>query len=739
MQSRTEAPHKVESSLFETGEYRVEGRAKVTGQAQFTADFLRPGTLWAAFVSSTVPHARIVSVEVSKAKALRGVHAVLTGADIPGRYLGRVLMDWPVLAHDKVYFIGQYVAAVAAETLEIAEQAARMIVVEYEQLPAIFDPQEALAPNTPPIHEHRSRYRFLSDVPLDEHSHPNIQGRVVVTRGDVDSAFASASRVFEHTFSTPSYHGGYIEPHATLVWIDEAGTTRIVSTSKTPFRLRRELAACAGVPIESIIVEQCYIGGDFGAKGLSIDDFPCYFLAKATGRPVKSVRSYLDDIRSTNIRHSAEITIKSGIDQHGIIVALSTQAVFNGGAFAAAKPVRTLVPGEHWWNSPYRVENVYVDATVAYTNTAPAGHVRSPGGFQVVFAVESHLDMVAQALGIDPIDFRLRNVWRRDEPEGSECPFIEPRAKDVLELLRDAGAWNGPLPAGRGKGVAIYAHHIGYGTAEVRMTLAIDGMIVIHTPLMDQGVGALTMLQRTAAQTLGIGIDWFSFVQEDSNSALAELGPGATRTTAVTGRACQDAAGKIRSELMRHGWDGREGSYRDHARRLCSDQWSFEVIGKFTRTHKDEPDSYNFSGFMIDLSVDVETGQITVHDVLYVNDVGTVINPTAHRGQLNGGFVFGEGHALMEKLHMVDGRIMNLSFADYKVPTANDLLPFRTILLPTPGGPGPYGAKAAGESSTEGVAPALANAIARACGVRIQTLPLTGERIFASLSRDAPR
>lgn len=697
-----------------------------------------PGTLWAGFVSSTVPHARIGTVDVSEAKNLRGVHAVLTGADIPDRFLGRALMDWPVLAQDKVYFVGQYVAAVAAETRELAEQAARAVVVEYEELSPVFDPKEALRETARPLHEDRSRYRFLADGPdgrAPRHSHPNIQGRLVVKKGDVDAAFEAAAHVFEHTFSTPSYHGGYIEPHATLVWIDDGGTTRVVSTCKSPFALRRELAACAGLPIERVIVEQCYIGGDFGAKGLSIDDFPCYFLARSTGRPVKSVRSYLDDIRSTNIRHAAEISVKSGIDKDGSIVALSTRVLFNGGAFAGAKPIRSLIPGSLWWNTPYRVENTYVEATVAYTNTVPAGHVRSPGGFQTVFAVESHLDMVALELGVDPIEFRIKNVWKRDDPDVQHSPYIEPRGKEVLEILRDAGKWNEPLPAGRGKGVAIYAHHIGYGNAEVRMIVNADGTIAIHTPMMDQGVGALTMLQRTAAQVIGIGTGWFSLVQENSSSTLAEAGPGATRVTAVTGRACQDAAEKIRRQLLQCGWDGQEGSYPEHARRLCSDAPSVEVIGTFTRTHGEGPDSYNFSGYLIDLSVDAETGGITIHDVLYVNDIGTIINPLAHRGQLNGGFVFGEGHALTEQLHIEDGRILNLSFADYKIPTANDLPPFRTILLPTSGGPGPFGAKAAGESSTEGVAPALANAISRACGVRIRTLPLTSERIFSALSR----
>ncbi len=722
-------------SLLNDDEYRVDGRVKVTGEARFTADFEREGMLWAAFVASPYAHARILGYHVEAARRTAGVHAVLTGADLPGRFFGRVIADWPVLAQGKVLFNGQYVVAVAAETREIARAAAETVVVDYAELAPLFDTEDALREGAVALHDDRSEYAFLGQPgKAPRHAHPNIQGRFVVERGNADAGFAQAAHVFEHRFTTPRHHGGYIEPHATLVWIDPDDTVHVVSTCKSPFALKRQLSICADIPLENVTVEQSYIGGDFGAKGLSVDDFPCYFLARATGRPVKFVRSYLDDVRSTNTRHASTITMKSGVDERGRLIAFTARVLYDGGAFAAAKPVPHLLPGSFLSKTPYRIPHAHVEVLAAYTNTVPAGHVRSPGDMQIVFALESHIDMVAAELGIDPIDFRLRNVLVDEETDIDGLPYIEPRGTEILEILRREGRWDEPLPPGRGKGIAITAHHIGHGRAQVRMVASRDGTIAIHTPMMDQGVGALTMLQRTAAVTVGIGAHWFTFLQETSASTLEELGPGATRVTALTGRACQDAAEQLRARLVQCGWDGSEATLPRAAATACGDSAAVTVVGTFERLRvPGEPESNNFSGYLVDLSVDGDTGALTIHDVLYVADVGRVINPVAHQGQIDGGFIFGLGHALTEELLIEDGRIVNLTFADYKIPVMRDLPPFRSILLPTPGGPGPFGSKAIGESSTSSIAPAIGNAVAAACGSRIQALPITAERVYAAL------
>ncbi len=719
-------------SVLDANEYRIEGRGKVAGKAQYAADFRRPGMLWAAFVAGTPAHARILSVDTAQARAMPGVHAVLTGQDVRGRYLGRALLDWPVLAWDKVHFVGQYVAAVAADTREQAEAAARAITVEYADLPAVFDPEAALDEGAVVLHDDRSVYPFLyGKAPAVPN--PNVQGRVIVERGDLDAAFASAASVYEHRFTTPRYHGGYIEPHATLVWIDGDETVHVVSTNKAPGALKTQLCRSFDLPADKVIVEQNVIGGDFGAKGMSIEEFPCYALAKATGRAVKFVRSYVEDIRSTNTRHASVITMKSGVDAAGKIVAFSANVIFNGGAFAAAKPIPTLTPGL-WTKTPYNLPNARAEIRTVYTNSIPAGHVRAPGDVQILFALESHIDMVAQELGADPIAFRLQNVITGSETDMDGLAYVEPRAKEILEILHREGSWERPLPANRAKGVALSVRHIGHGKAQVKLRVARDGTVELHTPLMDQGVGAVTMLVRTAAETLGLIESVFTVVQETSSSAILESGPGASRVTHVTGRAVQAAAEAVRAKLMEHGWDGTPDRFAAGAHAACGDEPAFEVVGTFNGVPEHgAPESHNFSGYLADVSVDPETGRLTIHELLHVADVGAIINPVAHQGQIDGGIVFGLGHALTEELLVEDGRIQNLSFADYKLPTQPDIPPLRTILLHTAGGPGPFGAKMIGESSTAGVAPAIANAVARAAGVRIATLPITAERIYEAL------
>ena len=351
--------------------------------------------LWAAFVRSTVPHARLVKVDASAALEMPGVHAVLTGADIGEHFLGRALLDWPVLAIDRVRFIGDTVAAVAADTRFIAEEAARLIDVTYDELPPSFTPSASLAPNALVLHEQPERYPFLGakrrPVP-----HPNVQGYDLVVRGDLDAAFAKADCIIEDDYTIPAFHGGYIEPRATLVWIDEESIAHVYSTNKAPYALRAQLAACTGRPKESFVIEADYIGGDFGAKGLSIDEFQCFYLAQATKRPVKFVRTYIDDMQATSLRHPTEISIRSGVMSDGTLVALDISVRYNGGAYAAAKPIPTLLPGGTV-KTPYKMDAVRFERTSVYTNTVPSGHVRAPGDVQIIFAIESHMDTDSRA------------------------------------------------------------------------------------------------------------------------------------------------------------------------------------------------------------------------------------------------------------------------------------------------------------------------------------------------------
>src|SRR5438552_505986 len=401
----------IHPELLDRPERRIDGDAKTTGGATYTADVDVPGTLEAAFVRSPYPHARIASVETGRARALAGVRAILAGADVRGQRLGRRLQDWPVLCWDRVLFIGDRVAAVAADTREIAEEAVRLISVEYDELPPLLDMDAALRADAVVLHPDAASYRFLEGrgerppVP-----HPNHQGHVVETHGDVEAAFPRAARIFDHEFTTPRIHQAPLEPRAAIVWL-EGDRVRVVSTNKPPFNLRDQMAATLALPKDRIVVDNGTIGGDFGAKGLSTDEFVLYHLATATGRPVRAITRYADELTTTNPRHASRIRLRTGVDADGRIVAHESHALFDGGAYAAGKPTaRLLVEGGVSTLEGYRVPAARHEAATVYTNNVPGGHMRAPGQPQNVFASESHLDLIARELGITPPEMRRRNV-----------------------------------------------------------------------------------------------------------------------------------------------------------------------------------------------------------------------------------------------------------------------------------------------------------------------------------------
>jgi CO/xanthine dehydrogenase Mo-binding subunit len=754
-----EAKPTFDIGVFDLPEYRVEGREKVTGAAEYAADHLPPGTLFAGFFGSPVPRARIRSVDVSRARELPGVHAVLTGADIGLVRFGRRLLDLPVLAVDEVRFIGDRIAAVAAESREIVEEALRLIEVDLEELPAVFDTREALQPDAPILHERAAEYRYLGGTrpPVP---HPNVQGHVHVERGegDIDAIFASAPHVYEHTFRTPRQHHGFIEPHAALVWIDAAETVHIITTNKAPFSLRGQMAAALDLDPEKLDIASYYIGGDFGGKGYSTDEYGCYFLARATGRPIKAVRRYVDEITSTNTRHSSSIRLRTAVDAEGHLLAHEAEVLFDGGAYAAAKPLAHLVVnGGLAGIAPYRVPQTRIDVKTVYTNSVPAGHMRSPGEVQAIFAGESHLDMIATELGIDPLEFRLRNVVR----DGDRGPigefFREPRAVAILEALREATRWDSdPLPPGRGWGLGLAVRHVGGGKLSLPMRLESDGRIVVSITLPDQGNGATTVIRRVVAAVLSVDPERIVIDRGSTAGRPSDPGVGGSRVTHLGSQAASDGAHKLRERLEAlapaalgvaegsvtlvddafRGATGVLATFDEAAARLTA-EGPIEVVGLYDASaphDANEPADFNFVGYAIQADVDASTGQVTVVRAIMAVDVGTIFNPIAHQGQLDGGFVFGLGSAVMEELIVEGGQITTTSFADVKLETMADIPPLETVLLPTSIGPGAWGAKGIGELSNISVAPALANAIFAASGVRIRELPLTAERVFDALA-----
>jgi CO/xanthine dehydrogenase Mo-binding subunit len=751
---------------FARPERRIDGPGKVTGETRYAGDRTMPGALWAAFMSSQAAHGLIRRIDTSAARALPGVHAVLTGDDIGDVRFGRQLLDRPVLVRDRVRFVGDRIAAVAADTLEQAEAAVAAIEVDIEELEPILDPEAALAPDAPVLHPDPSAYRYLAGE-RPSTPHPNVQGQLVVRRGEenLEAVFARAHRVFEHEFRTPRQHHGYIEPHATLVWIDDDDMTHVVTTNKQPQRLRQLLSASLGVPPERIDVDAGAIGGDFGGKGYSIDEFACYFLARATGRPVRALTSYAEELAALNVRHASRTRLRSAVDEEGRIIAHEAHVVLDGGAYASAKPMPHLTPAISTSILPaYHVPNVLVDVRTVYTNTVPGGHMRAPGGVQGLFAGESHIDAISRELGIDPVEFRLRNLVRRDEPNILGERFREARGVDVLEAARDAIGWDRPLPAGHGRGVAVGVHHVGaaIGPHNLRLRLLADGTVEVTTGLADQGSGMSTVVRRVVAASASIAESRVHVVRRSTATAPVDPGIGGSWVTHMASRSSWELGTRLREwidervpralpdapstvalhddALVDTATGARLLGFDDLAGRLVAPDDPVELAAAYTAdTHgPGEAGDQNFAACAVEVSVDRETGVITIHDAVLASDVGTIISPVGHTGQLEGGFAFGVGAALIEELVVEDGVVTGRTLGETRFPAIRDVPPLRHVLLPTAVGPGAFGAKAAGEMSNAPVPPAVANAVADATGVRITELPLTPERVLGALRAAEP-
>jgi CO/xanthine dehydrogenase Mo-binding subunit len=742
--------------LLEQPEYRVEGPLKVTGSARYTADIQMPGMLWLAYARSDRVHARLLSVDVEDARTVPGVQAILTGADIGHVRVGRRFLDWSTLATDRVRIVGDRIAAIAADTREAAEEAAARVRVDYEDLPVVTL-ENALAADAPILHPAIETYTFIGPK-RPATPHPNIQGVARIEKSEtgetLEDAFAHADHVFEHTFATAREFQGFLEPRACVVWIDEQDRMRVINTNKSPAAVRQQLAAALKLPESQIVIDARFIGGDFGGKGLSIDEFTCYFLARATGRPIKAVMAYADELQASNSRHSAIMTLRTAVSRDGTFLAHQSDAIIDGGAYAAGKVSPNLVVPAHNTLSAYHVPVTRLEVKSVYTNSIPGGSMRAPGDPQSMFAGECHVDMIALALGIDPIELRRRNALRDGQPSVTGERVHRARAVEVLDALERESGWSKPLPAGRGRGVALGVRHIGAGATSVVMRLLPGGEVEVETGVADQGGGAHTVLRRVAASVMSVDPRRVVIRHCDTSGPAPDPGVGGQRITHILGRAAQSGAVQMKARLEElaaeaMGWPAGE-VHLDQDRFVAGDaSASFdevaqqiargplvEIHGDYDGNHKPgEPGEFEFAGYVVTVDVDRETGAVDVDNVLLVADVGTIINPLAHQGQLEGGLMFGIGAALMEELGVENGRTTTPSLGDYKLPCAMDTPPFRTVLLRDPTGPGPLGAKAAGELTNTSVAPAVANAVATASGARVTLLPLTAERILETLSR----
>ncbi len=744
------------ADLLATPEVRVEGALKAGGRARYVSDVRRPGMLWARFLLSPLPHARIVAIDTAKAKAVPGVHAVLTGADIGPRRFGRALLDWPVLAYERVRFVGERVAAVAAETREAAEAAVALIDVEYEELPAVYDPEAAIAPDAPILHPNVAEYGERPGAP----SHPNVQAHAFAQKGepDIERVFAQADLVIEDRYVGTRQHQGFIEPRGCVIWIEDDGTVQVVTTCKGPYGLRGQLARVTGVPVDKIVVDAHFVGGDFGGKGTSIEEFACYYVAKETGRPVKAIMTYAEELAAGAPQHAATFYLRTGVMRDGRIVAHQSRTYVDNGAYGGGRPnLPTTVSGGMQCLYGYSIPNTHLEAWAVSTNLAPGGNMRAPGAVHRGFAGEVHIDHLARELGMDPLSFRLINALRPGDTGLTGEHFRNPRAVDVLEKLREETAWGSrPLPPNHGRGIALRARHVGEGKGELVVRLLSDARVEVLSATSDQGAGIATVMKRVAAATLSVNLDRVTVRYGTTAEAPNDGGVGGSHTTHVVGQATLNGATVLKSRLEElaaevMGWPagevrlerdrfvvatdrGTSAAFEEVAERIARGG-PVEVVGAYDAAehHSPEGGDHNFYAYMVEVAVDPDSGQVRLIDVVAALDVGTIINPVAHQGQVDGGFIYGLGQAVTEELVIQDGNVVNANLGEYKLPTQMDTPPFRSVLVPTEIGPGPFGAKAAGELTNTAVAGAVANAVYDAVGVRVTTMPITAERVYDAL------
>ena len=722
---------------------RGEGPDKVTGKSIYTADISVPGMLWGRVLRSPYPYARIVSIDTSKALALPGVYAVVTGQDVPETRVGRRMLDMPILAQDVVRFVGEKVAAVAAGSKDICDEALLLIEVEYEELDAVFDAEEAMESSAPALHPDMDSYTGLPQPPSGI---KNTFAHITWEKGDIEQGFKESDIIFEHSFNAQLMHQAYIEPHACIVDASEGNQVNIWANNKDPYMLRDQVSAAWGVPTENIVLHPTSIGGDFGGKGSFMDVPLCYYLSKYSGRPVKMVMDYIQELMAGNPRHPAVMTIKTGVMKDGTIVARQARAIFDSGAYGAFKP-RAYLGGADHLCGVYRMPNARIDSYTVYTNNVPRGHMRSPAKPQVVFAVESHMDMIAAELHMDPYEFRLKNVMREGDASPIGRHWSQIKALDTLEAANKAANVRDARPANTGIGMAMTDLVQGTGQFAAKIGLSDEGKPELHMAFWDTGTGSHTVLRQMVAEELTLNTSDVQIILETTANMPFSAGSGGSRVTLSAGKAVVAAAVDLRQKLVEAAsplLDAPEDQVSLQNGLLMAAGRSVTIAEVLAATGSESltgeahqtpeaPDLTSFCTQIAEVHVDPETGEITVKKIISAHDIGAILNPLNHQGQIEGGMIQGLGYALMEELELEDGHISNLSFGDYKIPTAADLPTMETVLIQGDVGPAPYESKGIGESSNIPVAGAIANAVFDAVGVRITDLPVTADKVLSKL------
>ncbi|MBI3079187.1 MAG: molybdopterin-dependent oxidoreductase [Deltaproteobacteria bacterium] len=751
---------------------RIDAEAMVTGKVCYAVDLQVPGMLVGKIVRSRVPHGRIVRVDTSRAEQMPGVRAVITGLDMPDRKIGLALRDATIVARHKVRYVGEPVAAVAAVDERTAEEAAEAIDVVIEELPAVFDPVEGAQPKAPVIHEELGSYGHSTFMARHYNPIPgtNIAHHYWYRRGDVEAAYREAALVHEETFRIQPVHHGYMEPHVAVANVEPYGRVYLWSNTQRPFEVRKLVAEMFGWPEGRVRLTITKIGGGFGGKITPWLEPIAVALSARAGAPVKITLTRAEDFVTCR-RQGGRVRVKSGVAQDGTLLAREVEIHWDSGAFSdLGVSVSTLAaissPG------PYRIPNVKVNSYLVYTNKVVAVPYRGLGVPEVMWAAESHMDSLAHRLGLDPIDIRMKNLAE----EGDVAPWGEVfhsigvkeclrRVKEVRERRRQEGD-------GRGWGVAVMHKFSTPGTmSEAVIRMNSDGTLLLLSGAPPIGQGCETSLAQIAAEGVGVPVSQITVVAGDTDATPFDAGTFSSRVCFHSGNAVLQAAREVRQralalaaellearpedleiangEIYVQGAPDRKTTMAEVARVSHMSQGAPIIgVGAFRGggSFKFDPDTglsgraaahWEYGAVLVKVDVDRETGKIDLRQVIGAHDVGKAINPLTVEGQIEGAALMGIGAALYEEMVFDGGSLVNPNFMDYLIPSALEAPDTEPILVETPHGEGPFGAKGIGEGPIIAIAPAIGNAVYDATGVRIRELPLTPERVLNALEAQA--
>lgn len=749
------------SHIVGKAERRVDALGKVTGTAKYAADYNVKYQLYGKVLRSKYPHARILRIETSKAKALSGVEAVLTASDIPGeKVFGIVVKNQAILAVDKVRYLGDGVALVAAATKEIAEEALSLIEVEYESLPVVSNPEEAMKNESPRVHDDG-----------------NVFVHHKVCKGDIEKGFAEADVIIERRFTTPCIEHSAIEPEAVLAELSEHGGVRIIGSVQNLFSTRRSVAAALQLDLNKVQIIQATLGGSFGGKDEVMTAMCCRaaLLARATGKPVKMVNTREESMLESYKRHPYILHYKWGAKNDGTITAMEIKCIADGGAYASMSPFVT-------WRSvvqatgPYRCKNVKTDVYAVYTNNNYTGAMRGFGSPQVNFAIESMMDELAERVGKNPLEIRLQNAFTEGDTTATGQKLTGTVSlKEVLTKATDASdfltKWksnrsspNTPKKKGIGlacsyRGVSLGAE--GTDAAGTIVSVQTDGSAIVSSGITDMGQGAQTAMSQIAADVLGISMERIQFLNTNT-SRVPDSGPTvASRGTIMGGSAAKKAAELVRATLLSTASEmtGKDVQELDLSENYLIEKKSGKRLASFRELsdecfrrgkplygfgwHKSRPTSWNeetgqgdayftfvYGANVAEVEVDTETGKVDVVNFVSCHDVGKAINKNTVLGQMYGGVAMGLGYGLLEEFDFENSIPQQLNFDEYLIPTSMDVPPITPIIVENEDDAGPFGAKSVGEPTNEIAAPAIINAIFNATGKRITDIPATLERVL---------